>query len=80
MILGVFINGFKSYAQTAYIHLCINENYKFTTIVGKNGTGKSAILEALNYYFKQGIWNINRESKNREDLFISPVFLMEKNP
>jgi AAA15 family ATPase/GTPase len=54
MILGVFINGFKSYAQTAYIHLCINENYKFTTIVGKNGTGKSAILEALNYYFKQG--------------------------
>lgn len=78
MIVGVFINGFKSYAQTAYIHLCTDENYKFTAIVGKNGTGKSAILEALNCYFKQGTWNINRGSKNREDLFISPVFLIEK--
>ncbi|MFD3447438.1 AAA family ATPase [Microbacteriaceae bacterium 4G12] len=78
MILGVFINGFKSYAQTAYIHLCKNDKYKFTTIVGKNGTGKSAILEALNCYFKQGSWNSNRNSKNKEDMFISPVFLIEK--
>ncbi|MCY9271992.1 ATP-binding protein [Bacillus inaquosorum] len=78
MILGVFINGFKSYAQTAYIHLCNNDTYKFTTIVGKNGTGKSAILEALNCYFKQGSWNTNRQSKNREDMFISPIFLIEK--
>lgn len=79
MILGIFINGFKSYAQTAYIHLCREDKYKFTTIVGKNGTGKSAILEALNCYFKQGSWNINRNSKNKEDMFISPVFLIEKN-
>ncbi|MBY0202734.1 AAA family ATPase [Paenibacillus cucumis (ex Kampfer et al. 2016)] len=79
MILGVFINGFKSYAQTAYIHLSKSDLYKFTTIVGKNGTGKSAILEALNFFFKQGSWNINRSSKNKEDLFISPVFLIEKS-
>lgn len=78
MILGVFINGFKSYGQTAYIDLCNNDKYKFTTIVGKNGTGKSAILEALNFYFKQGTWNTNRNSKNKEDMFISPVFLIEK--
>lgn len=78
MILGVFINGFKSYGQTAYIHLCKNEKYKFTTIVGKNGTGKSAILEALNCYFKQGTWNSNRNSKNKDDMFISPVFLIDK--
>lgn len=79
MILGVFINGFKSYGQTAYVHLCKNDKYKFTTIVGKNGTGKSAILEALNCYFRQGAWNSNRNSKNKEDMFISPVFLIEKN-
>lgn len=79
MILGVFINGFKSYSQTAYIHLCKSEIYKFTAIVGKNGTGKSAILEALNFFFKQGTWNINRSNKNKEDLFVSPVFLLEKN-
>lgn len=79
MILGIFINGFKSYAQTAYIHLCKNDKYKFTTIVGQNGTGKSAILEALNTYFKQGAWNPNRNSKNKEDMFISPVFLIEKD-
>lgn len=78
MILGVFINGFKSYAQTAYIHLVKSELYKFTAIVGKNGTGKSAILEALNFFFKQGNWNINRSNKNKEDLFVSPVFLLEK--
>ncbi|UYO06432.1 AAA family ATPase [Paenibacillus sp. PSB04] len=79
MIQGVFINGFKSYAQTAYIQISRNDRYKFTAIVGKNGTGKSAILEALNFYFKQGSWNINRGSKNKEDLFISPVFLIEKS-
>lgn len=78
MIYGLFVNGYKSYSQTEYIHICENENYKFTTIVGKNGTGKSAILEALNFFFKQGKWNENKVSKNKDDMFISPVFLIEK--
>ncbi|AQU80916.1 MULTISPECIES: AAA family ATPase [Planococcus] len=78
MIAGLFVNGFKSYSQTSYIHLCKSSTYKFTTIVGKNGTGKSAILEALNFYFKQGFWNANKQSKNKDDMFISPVFLIEK--
>lgn len=76
MIFGLFVNGFKSYAQTAYIPISENEKYKFTTIVGKNGTGKSAILEAINFFFKQGNWNENRNSKNKEDMFVSPVFLI----
>ena len=79
MIAGLFVNGFKFYSQTSYIHLCKSARYKFTTIVGKNGTGKSAILEALNFYFKQGLWNANKQSKNKEDMFISPVFLIEKS-
>lgn len=78
MIIGLFINGFKSYSQSSYIHLCKSAKYKFTTIVGKNGTGKSAILEVLNFYFKQDLWNANKQSKNKEDMFVSPVFLIEK--
>lgn len=78
MIYGLFVNGYKSYSQTEYINICENETYKFTTIVGKNGTGKSAILEALNFFFKQGKWNGNKSGKNKEDMFISPVFLIEK--
>lgn len=78
MIYGLFVNGYKSYSQTEYVHLSENEKYKFTTIVGKNGTGKSAILEALNFFFKQGVWNENKSSKNKDDMFISPVFLIEK--
>jgi AAA15 family ATPase/GTPase len=79
MIIGLFVNGFKSYSQTAYVNLCKNIKHEFTTIVGKNGTGKSAILEVLNFYFKQGLWNANKQSKNKEDMFVSPVFLIEKN-
>ncbi|MEI2361838.1 AAA family ATPase [Priestia megaterium] len=78
MIFGLFVNGYKSYSSTQYIPICENEKYKFSTIVGRNGTGKSAILEVLNFFFKQGKWNENRTSKNKEDMFISPVFLIEK--
>ncbi len=78
MIYGLFVNGYKSYSQTEYVHINENEKYKFTTIVGKNGTGKSAILEALNFFFKQGVWNENKSSKNKDDMFVSPVFLIEK--
>lgn len=78
MIFGVFINGYKSYSKTNYIPICENDNYKFSTIVGRNGTGKSAVLEALNYFFRQGEWNENKNSKNKDDLFVTPVFLIEK--
>lgn len=81
MIAGVFINGFKSYSQASYVPICENDKYKFSTIIGKNGIGKSAILEALNFFFKQAPWNEykgEKPSKSKEDKFVSPVFLIQK--
>lgn len=81
MIAGVFINGFKSYSQASYVPICENDKYKFSTIIGKNGIGKSAILEALNFFFRQTPWNEykgDKSSKSKEDKFVSPLFLIEK--
>ncbi|WP_171050989.1 AAA family ATPase [Bacillus sp. BHET2] len=81
MIIGVFINGFKSYSQATYVPICDHDKNNFTTIIGQNGVGKSAILEALNFYFRQSPWNENKgekAGKSKDDKFITPVFLVEK--
>lgn len=81
MIVGVFLNSFKSYSQATYVPLCESDKYKFSTIIGKNGVGKSAILEALNFFFKQSSWNEykgDKSSKSKMDKYVSPVFLIEK--
>ncbi|WP_268988239.1 AAA family ATPase [Lysinibacillus sphaericus] len=75
------MNGFKSYSQASYVPICENDKYKFSTLMGKNGIGKSAILEALNFFFKQAPWNEykgEKPSKSKEDKFVSPVFLIQK--
>ena len=49
MILGVILRNFKIYKSITYIPIS-NLNH-FCGLIGKNGIGKSSILEALDYYF-----------------------------
>lgn len=87
MIISVFLRHFKSHKNINYIPLSNGE--MLTGIMGENGVGKSAILEALDTYFNgkdDRDWNVNLQAKreggiNSDDKipFIAPVFLLEKN-
>lgn len=77
MILGVFINGYKSYKKSYYIPIAEKEEDKYSTYIGNNGVGKSAIFESLDVFFNDREWNINKGA-TKNDIYISPVFLINK--
>ncbi|QFR48762.1 AAA family ATPase [Sulfurimonas lithotrophica] len=76
MLIGLFVRNIKSYEKTFYIPT-VKNNKPFTFYIGENGVGKSSILEALDIFFNNREWNINRNSK-KHDAFICPVFLIKK--
>ncbi|KGM98070.1 hypothetical protein Z968_00930 [Clostridium novyi A str. 4552] len=78
MILGTFINGYKSYKKSYYIPIAEKVEDKYSTYIGNNGVGKSAIFEALDVFFNEREWNINKGA-TKNDIYISPVFLINKN-
>lgn len=77
MIIGCFINNFKSYSSSDYVNLANISKIKFSAIIGNNGAGKSTILEALNYFFKQSDWIENNENQRVEG-YVSGVFKIKK--
>ncbi|MDD2829535.1 MAG: AAA family ATPase [Sulfuricurvum sp.] len=83
MIVGMFLKNYKVYKGLRYIP--ITKGYKFSAIIGDNGIGKSSILEALDTFFNDRPWNINKESSSRHGTtdthtpHISIIFLIEKN-
>ncbi len=79
MIVGILLSNFKNYKDPTYIPLSNGE--QFCGLVGKNGIGKSSILEAIDCFFnnKPFKWNINRDSELPKDNYIVPLFLIEKN-
>ncbi|MBT2600037.1 MULTISPECIES: AAA family ATPase [unclassified Oceanobacillus] len=77
MLVGIFINGYKSYSKSNYIPVAESLNNKFSAYLGNNGVGKSAILEAMDVFFNNREWNFNKRS-NKEDMFISLTFLINK--
>jgi predicted ATPase len=81
MIVSVFIRHYKAFNGINHIPLFINNN--FSVFFGSNGIGKSSILEALDSYFNNRNWNINKFAKahgltetNRP--YIVPVFIIKK--
>ncbi|XZJ15325.1 ATP-dependent nuclease [Clostridium perfringens] len=78
MILGTFINGYKSYKKSYYIPIARKLDDKYSTYIGNNGVGKSAIFEALDVFFNERDWNINKGA-TKNDIYISPVFLINKS-
>ncbi len=79
MIIGILLSNFKNYKDPTYIPLSNGEH--FCGLVGKNGIGKSSILEALDCFFnnKPFKWNIQRDSELPKDNYITPLFLIEKD-
>lgn len=82
MIIGVFIRHFKVYKNINYIPLTTSHN--LSGLIGKNGIGKSSILEALDSFFNGRDWNINLQSKKggqgeSHSPYIVPIFLISKS-
>ncbi|AYJ88261.1 hypothetical protein CS953_00570 [Bacillus safensis] len=77
MILGVFLNGYKSYPKSVFIPITSDVKEKYSVYIGTNGIGKSGILEAIDVFFNNREWNANRGSK-KEECYITPIFMIEK--
>lgn len=78
MIAGILLRHFKCYENINFIPLLENFKDKYSVFVGENGIGKSAIFEALDVYFNNGIWNITKGAK-KQDSYIVPIFLLSKS-
>ncbi|PMU12280.1 MULTISPECIES: ATP-dependent endonuclease [unclassified Pseudomonas] len=77
MIIGTFIKNYKIYQNITFLPFIKNTDHKLSIFIGKNGAGKSSILEALDTLFNDREWNSNIHSR-KSDGFICPVFLIPK--
>lgn len=82
MIVGIFLRHIKAYKGISYIPL--GHQYNFISYIGENGIGKSSILEALNSFFNNKPYSINKSALNDgiytvgNEPFFTPIFLIEK--
>lgn len=74
MILGIILNNFKCYKGLHYIPLTNAERTNYCGLIGLNGVGKSAIMEALDCVFngKTLIKTINNDNNNS---YIIPIMV-----
>lgn len=81
MIIGLVLRNYKTYSGINYIPLALDK--KFCGLLGKNGIGKSSILEALDTLFNYRQWNFNISVKksgfSTTTPSIIPVFTIPKN-
>lgn len=79
MVIGIFLRNIKSYERTCFVPI-VKNNKPYSFFIGENGVGKSSILEALDIYFnKRRDWNINKNNKNKDEVFIAPAHLLKKD-
>lgn len=79
MLVGLLLRHYKNYGNLRFIPLLDTPDYKFSIIIGNNGVGKSAILEAINVVFNHSrIWNVTQEEKKTES-YICLLFLVPKS-
>lgn len=82
MIVGLFLRHIKVYKGITYIPL--GYQYNFVSYIGENGIGKSSILEAINSFFNNKQYSINKSALNDgiytvgNEPFFTPIFLIEK--
>src|SRR5690554_289512 len=84
MITGLFLKNFKIYKKTHFVP--ISANHKLSAFVGANGAGKSSVLEALDTYFNNAQWIINKVARQAGETtnfinypYICPVFVLPKD-
>ncbi|MDN5370904.1 MAG: hypothetical protein PWP74_2212 [Shewanella sp.] len=65
MIFSLILRSFKTYSRQTYIP--ISDGTYFSALIGENGIGKSAVLEALDTFFNkyQSEWNINHAAAEK---------------
>ena len=85
MIISIHLRHFKCYKGINFIPLSNGE--KFGSLIGENGTGKSSVLEALDFILNKKNakdWPINNEAKSESSVtgdnapFIVTTFLIPK--
>lgn len=83
MIVGLFLKHIKAYKGINYIP--IGHDYNFVSYVGENGVGKSSILEALDSFFNNKPYPINKSAKidgtktSGNEPYVAPVFCIPIN-
>ncbi|OOF51502.1 hypothetical protein BKK54_02540 [Rodentibacter genomosp. 1] len=87
MIAGLFITYFKTYSKINFVPL--SDGHNLCGILGKNGIGKSSILEALDYFFNRDKeWNLHLNAKKKgvtskrdgaANPYILPIFIIDKD-
>lgn len=81
MIAGLFVTYFKTYSKLTFIPL--SNEHNLCGILGKNGIGKSSILEALDCFFNNKEWNLHFNAKKKgldsSNPYIAPVFILDKD-
>lgn len=76
MLVGLFLHNIKSYRAGHFIPIMHSSQNNLVCYAGENGTGKSAILEALDVFFNQK--NNYNMHKGRTECYCVPIFLIEK--
>ena len=89
MLIGLFIRNIKAYVNIKFVPMAgldyDKSSNNFVTYIGENGIGKSSILEALDAFFNNKPYIINKNvtgssynEKENKFPFILPIFLLEK--
>lgn len=81
MIIGLFLRHIKAYKGINFIPIGFEHN--FVSYIGENGIGKSSVIEALNSFFNNRKYIINKEALSdgitgANNPYILPIFLIEK--
>lgn len=76
MIIGVIYRNYKSYKNITYIP--ISNGDSFCGLIGRNGVGKSSVLESLDVFFNKRQFNRNVNNPN-DEAYIVPIFCIKKD-
>ena len=83
MIVGLYIRHIKAYKGITFVP--VGTKYKFVSYVGENGVGKSSILEALDSFFNNKPYPVNKSAladgikTSGNEAFIAPILLIAKD-
>lgn len=78
MLVGCLIRHFKVYHNTVFTPITSGVDGNFAVYTGNNGVGKSSILEAVDHFFHQRKWILNKDG-GKNDAYIAPIFLIKKD-